>query len=61
MIRTLSSVLPRFQEQNNYIYYHCFGDGTMEPVHSGGVVIYLIRGNKLSEYLEQVYKLENQN
>lgn len=55
MIKTLGNSIPRFFEQNNEIYYNCFGDGSVETVKSGSVVVYIINGARLPQYLSEAY------
>lgn len=59
MIQTLINALPRFIDQNNEIYYNCFGDGSIQAVETGSVVVYIVRGESLPAYLQDSYNYSN--
>lgn len=55
MIKTLGNSLPKFFQQNNDIYFNCFGNGSVEAVKTGSTVVYIIRGARMFNYLNQIY------
>ena len=51
MIKTLGNSIPRFFDQNNQIYYNCFGEGSVSSLQTGSVIVYIINGARLPDYL----------
>ena len=55
MIKTLGNTASRFLDQNNRIYYNCLGNGSVTSVQSGSVVVYIVNGARLPDYLLGAY------
>ena len=55
MIKTLGNSIPRFFEQNNQIYYNCFGEGSVSSVQTGSVTVYIVNGARLPDYFSEAY------
>lgn len=55
MINTLNRFIPTVQAEIDRHYYYCYGPGSVEIVNTGGVVVYIIKGEDFAEYLRNQY------
>lgn len=55
MIDSLRKLVPSVQAEIDRHYYYCFGDGKVEVKNTGGVVVYVVRGEAFGNYLRNLY------
>lgn len=55
MVATLERILPTVQMEIDRQYYFCYGDGAVETTNTGGVLVYIVRGESFAEYIQSAY------
>ena len=55
MLVSLRNFIPTVESEIDRHYYYCFGDGKVQVQTSGGVVIYIVRGEAFGNYLRNLY------
>lgn len=55
MVATLRRVVPTVESEIDRHYYYCFGDGKVQVETTGGVVVYIVRGEAFGNYLRNLY------
>ena len=60
MIAALNRMVPTTTKEIDRHYYNCYGPGSIETVETGGVVVYIVRGDGATQYLQGRYGLNPQ-
>ena len=55
MIDSLHKLVPGIESEIDRHYYDCFGEDGDEVSESQGVVVYIVRGERVGEYLHSAY------
>ena len=55
MIARLKALIPGTEREIDRQYYYCYGDGAVTVEETGGVVVYIVRGESFGNYLLSVY------
>ena len=55
MVETLNRILPQVQFEIDRQYYYCYGDGAVTQEQSGGVLVYVVRGESFATYIQNAY------
>lgn len=55
MIDTLKRLVPTTEKEIDRHYYYCYGDGSVEVEQTGSVIVYIVRGERVNEYLHSRY------
>ena len=55
MIEVLKKLIPTTEAEIDRHYYNCYGDGAVEVEQTGSVLVYIIRGERVNEYIHQAY------
>lgn len=55
MIATLKRSIPAIQSEIDRHYYYCYGEGAVDVVQTGSVVVYIVKGERFGEYLRAQY------
>lgn len=55
MIETLKRLVPTTQKEIDRHYYYCFGDGQIEIEQTGSVIVYIVKGEQVNNYLHKKY------
>ena len=55
MINSLKDAIPGIEREIDRQYYYCYGEGAVTVEETGGVVVYIVRGESFGNYLLTVY------
>lgn len=55
MVDGLKKLIPTVESEVDRHYYYCFGDGKVQVQTTGGVVVYVVRGDAFGNYLRNLY------
>jgi predicted nucleic acid-binding Zn-ribbon protein len=55
MVERLSNLVPGIEREIDRQYYYCYGEGSVQVEQTGGVVVYIVRGESFGNYLLSVY------
>ena len=55
MVATLTRILPSVQMEIDRQYYYCYGEGAVQTTNTGGVLVYVVRGESFAKYLQSAY------
>lgn len=55
MVDNLKRIIPTVESEVDRHYYYCFGDGKVQVTTTGGVVVYVVRGDAFANYLRNIY------
>lgn len=55
MVATLRRIVPTVESEIDRHYYYCFGEGKVQIENTGGVVVYIVRGEAFGNYLRNLY------
>ena len=55
MVATLTRILPTVQMEIDRQYYFCYGEGAVTTTTTGGVLVYVVRGESFATYLQNAY------
>lgn len=55
MIDNLKRIIPNIESEVDRHYYFCFGNGKVQVDNSGGVIVYIVRGDAFGNYLRNLY------
>lgn len=55
MIEVLKKLIPTTEAEIDRHYYNCYGDGAVEVEQTGSVLVYIVRGERVNEYIHQAY------
>lgn len=55
MVTTLQKLVPTVEGEIDRHYYYCFGEGKVQVKQTGGVVVYVVRGEAFGNYLRNLY------
>lgn len=55
MVSKLQRMVPSVQTEIDRQYYYCYGDGSVEIAQTGGVIVFIIRGNSVENYIHNAY------
>lgn len=54
-IDTLRRLVPTTEKEIDRHYYYCYGEGNVQVEQTGSVVVYIVRGERVNEYLNRRY------
>lgn len=55
MVVALKNLVPTVESEIDRHYYYCFGEGKVSVKQTGGVVVYVVRGEAFGNYLRNIY------
>lgn len=55
MIDTLKRLIPTTEKEIDRHYYYCYGEGNIKVEQTGSVVVYIVRGERVPDYLNRRY------
>jgi hypothetical protein len=55
MIDTLKNLIPATENEIDRHYYYCYGDGSVKEERTGGVVVYIVKGERFADYIHSAY------
>ena len=55
MVETLTRILPTVEMEIDRQYYFCYGEGAVTNTQTGGVLVYIVRGESFATYLQTAY------
>ena len=55
MIGVLKELIPTTQKEIDRHYYYCYGEGSVQTEQTGGVVVYIVRGERFGQYIHSAY------
>ena len=55
MIGVLKELIPTTEKEIDRHYYYCYGEGAVDVEQTGGVVVYVVRGERFGEYIHNAY------
>lgn len=55
MIDTLKRLVPTTEREIDRHYYYCYGEGNVQVEQTGSVVVYIVRGERVDNYLNSRY------
>lgn len=55
MVDNLKKLIPTVESEVDRHYYYCFGNGKVEVKVTGGVTVYVVRGDAFGNYLRNLY------
>lgn len=55
MVATLNRILPTVQMEIDRQYYFCYGEGAVQTTTTGGVLVYVVRGESFATYIQNAY------
>ncbi len=55
MIGKLKALVPTTESEIDRHYYYCYGEGSVQVEKTGGVVVYIIKGERFGDYLHSAY------
>lgn len=55
MVASLRRLIPSVESEIDRHYYYCFGEGKVQVQNTGGVVVYIVRGDAFGNYLRNLY------
>ena len=55
MIDKLKNLIPTTEKEIDRHYYFCYGKGSVKVEETGGVLVYIIRGERFGEYIHNAY------
>lgn len=55
MIGKLKKLVPTTENEIDRHYYYCYGEGSVQPTQTGGVVVYIVKGERFGEYIHSAY------
>ena len=55
MIGVLKDLIPTTEKEIDRHYYYCYGEGSVTTEQTGGVVVYIVRGERFGEYIHNAY------
>lgn len=55
MVDGLKRMIPTVESEIDRHYYYCFGDGKVQVQTTGGVTVYVVRGDAFGNYLRNLY------
>lgn len=61
MIEVLKRLVPTTQKEIDRHYYYCFGDGQVEIKNAGSTVVYIVKGERVNDYLQKKYGKDAQH
>lgn len=55
MIQQLKALIPGIEREIDRQYYYCYGEGAVQIEETGGVLVYIVRGERFGAYLNSAY------
>ena len=55
MIEVLKELVPTTEAEIDRHYYYCYGEGSVQVEKTGGVVVYIIKGERFGDYIHNAY------
>ena len=55
MIEVLKELVPTTTNEIDRHYYYCYGEGSVQVEKTGGVVVYIIKGERFGDYIHNAY------
>ena len=55
MIKRLKELVPTTEKEIDRHYYYCYGEGSVQVEKTGGVIVYIIKGERFGNYLHNAY------
>ena len=55
MIRVLKELVPTTENEIDRHYYYCYGEGAVQVEKTGGVVVYIVKGERFGDYIHNAY------
>lgn len=55
MVANLKNLVPTVESEIDRHYYYCYGEGKVQVQQTGGVVVYIVRGEAFGNYLRNLY------
>lgn len=55
MIDSLNRIAPTVSMEIDRQYYFCYGEGAVQQTQTGGVLVYVVRGESFARYLQNAY------
>ena len=57
-INILKNSLPGIEEEVNRQYFNCYGEGAVTVAHTGDTVVYIVKGERFPELLQNTYGIK---
>ena len=55
MIDALKELVPTTESEIDRHYYYCYGEGAVQVEKTGGVIVYIVKGERFGHYLHSAY------
>ena len=55
MIDALKELVPTTENEIDRHYYYCYGEGAVQVEKTGGVVVYIVKGERFGQYIHSAY------
>ena len=55
MIKALKELVPTTESEIDRHYYYCYGEGAVQIEKTGGVVVYIVKGERFGHYIHSAY------
>ena len=55
MVRSLKELVPTTEAEIDRHYYYCYGEGAVQVEKTGGVIVYIVKGERFGQYIHSAY------
>ena len=55
MIAALKELVPTTESEIDRHYYYCYGEGAVQVEKTGGVIVYIVKGERFGQYIHSAY------